>query len=93
MHVSDWRCWESGDSPRFEFQMVRHDMAEKHGIDIGMIDFNVRVEGCLSDPGNEGWLTCNQMRDFGQWLVDLAAEIDPHHLNGEPLSWRQEEVG
>lgn len=93
-HCSDWRTWESGDTPRFEFQMVRHDMDERDGrIDIGQVDFTVRVvpsECCGIDNDGapvDGFLTSNEMRAFARWLLALADVADPHGLNGEPLEW------
>lgn len=91
-HCSDWRVWEGTDAPRFKFQLVRHDMAEKDGVHIGQTDFTVRVAsqcGCFDEDGHpvDGFLLPNVMREFARWLTALAAVADPYYLNGEPLEW------
>jgi len=57
-------------------------MANPDGVRIGSIDFNVRV-----DVTDDAFMCCDRIREFGQFLVALADEFDPHDLNGEPLEW------
>jgi hypothetical protein len=88
LHCSDWRTWsdpdwaDADDDLSFAFQAVRHDMVHNDGLHIGSIDFNVRV-----DVAENAYMCCDSIRGFAQFLLTLAAEFDPHNLNGEPLEW------
>ncbi len=93
LHQSNWRCWQGFDTPRFEFRAVRHDEAfldnttRSTQLNIGTVDFDVRVVSLPGAAGTDGWLTCLGMREFARFLTGLAEEFDPHSLNGEPLEW------
>ena len=63
-------------------------MVQADGVHIGSIDFNVRV-----DVADDAYMCCDSIRGFARWLLALADEFDPHHLNGEPLCWHTPVAG
>src|SRR6185312_12783435 len=81
-HCSEWRVWETDDSPRFALRLVRHDDDGQ----VGMVDVDVRV---LPAPGNQvldgdGVLECDDLRELARWMLAVAEAADPDRTNGEP---------
>jgi len=86
-HSSDWRTWHGGSAdgvPAISLQAVRHDYHEQDALQVGGIDFTVRLDG-----EETGFITCDGARALARWLLALAEQFDPDHLDGEPAEWHR----
>jgi hypothetical protein len=96
VHHSDPRTWQGTeqctDAPRAEVSFYRGDeLYDNKGL-TGTADLDIRLTGgCEWDIGDDGWpvlngfMSANEARSLGLWLIKMAEEIDPHGTNGQPL--------